>query len=176
MGTSHSIPLKCDNVLEQIAHTIPGYAVFQIRSHSYQSQVIFLTALVTYLVSFFLNLLGWLLVYVHKILFPYSWREKAVRPLYLASFCLAFAGFAILLSIGIGYNRYLWSSAYFFNVYVQRSMMRGDAGEYWLAAFLEDNYQPVWVTIAFGSLVPFGLYCALHNRVDARARGTADNW
>ncbi|GAA5969150.1 hypothetical protein JCM11641_007487 [Rhodosporidiobolus odoratus] len=157
--------------ISRILTSLPGYSAFKLPTFSSQTPAIFVSTFVLLFASFLIYLPLWILAY-----FPYAplpsflvrFYRYFSRKLFLLVGALAFVGFILSTTIGVGYKLFMMSFRddfklwYKYGVYGTRSTVLK-----W-EVHLGEGYDLVWVASTFAGLTVIAINIALHNGLDER--------
>jgi len=147
---------------------MPGFAVLQLPFKSLQTPTIFLAALVCLCLSLLIFAPVWSVYHFPAVPLP-ARLLRLVRfyPSYFYQLAalLSGAAFTVSLSIGVGYELYMFTFAQGFENYVALGLYEGMGTVKWTFE-LGNAFSYVWAAVAFQALVTISTVCSLHNGFD----------
>ncbi|BGP12535.1 hypothetical protein JCM10213_007621 [Rhodosporidiobolus nylandii] len=154
-----------------ILPALPGMSSLKLPVVSDQTPSIFVATLVILFAAFLLYLPLWILAY-----YPYAplpppmvrFYRYYARKLYQAVAALAFVGFILATTIGVGYKLFMMGYRDDFSLYYRYGTYATGSNVLAWEAHLGDGYDLVWAAATWAGLTVIAMNIALHNGMDER--------
>ncbi|GAA6011817.1 hypothetical protein JCM11491_000760 [Sporobolomyces phaffii] len=164
--------------LTRISPSLPGFSSLKLPFYSFQTPSIILSSLSLVVLSLFLYLPLWTLVYFsHTRVLPprlVRWIRYHSRPLFYLTGIVAFLGFVFTLSIGLGYKLYFLSYMEDFTNWYKFGVYTLGQKELRWHAEIGRGFDAVWAASVCAAMTVISINISLHNGLDERVEWPKD--